>query len=249
MATCESLKREQETAEDTMEKVSVSDEKKSDVPPVIFDDEAMMIDSKTARLKRVVDVCFASIGLLLTLPLFPLLALAIKLESKGPVFFRQMRIGKAMPERTDIFYMIKFRSMVQDAEAKSGAVWAQKQDPRVTRVGNFLRKTRLDELPQLWNVIKGEMSMIGPRPERPGFYQRLEDQIPFFSERTYGVLPGITGLAQVRQGYDTSIEDVRSKVGFDHSYALALCRVKTWVKMDFHIAMETIRVMLFAKGQ
>ncbi len=214
-----------------------------------FTDDVVMINSRTAFFKRVMDLTLSSLALLLLAPLFPLIAFAIKLESKGPVFFKQMRIGRAMPDRTDIFYMIKFRSMVQDAESKSGAVWAVKNDPRVTRVGLFLRKTRLDELPQLWNVAKGEMSLIGPRPERPGFYQNLEKEIPFFAERTYGILPGITGLAQVRQGYDTSIDDVRNKVGYDHSYVLSLCSLRTWVKMDTFIILETLRVMFFAKGQ
>lgn len=220
----------------------------SGVPPFI-DYDSQMINFSTAKLKRLFDVCVAAVALLITLPLFPFIALAIKLESEGSVFFSQMRIGKAMPDSTDIFYMLKFRSMVQNAESKSGAVWAKKNDARVTRVGRFLRKTRLDELPQLWNVLKGDMSIIGPRPERPGFYQSLEDQIPFFAERTYGILPGITGLAQVKQGYDTSIDDVRSKVGYDHSYALSLCSVSTWIKMDLFIVAETLRVMFYAKGQ
>lgn len=207
------------------------------------------IDPKTAVGKRLFDVFFASIGLLLTLPLFPLIALAIRLESSGPIFYRQLRIGKAMPERTDLFHMIKFRTMVQNAEKRTGATWASKADPRITRVGNFLRKSRLDELPQFFNVLMGDMSLIGPRPERPGFYQKLEDAIPYFAERTYGVSPGITGLAQVNQGYDTCIEDVRSKVGFDHRYALALGDPWSWLKMDLFIMIKTIAVMVLGRGQ
>jgi lipopolysaccharide/colanic/teichoic acid biosynthesis glycosyltransferase len=207
------------------------------------------IDPVTARSKRLSDLLLASTGLLITLPLFPLIALAIKLNSRGPVFFRQLRIGKAMHDRVAMFEMIKFRTMVHDAERDSGAAWAIKNDPRITAVGLFLRKTRLDELPQFINVLKGEMSIIGPRPERPGFYQQLESNIPFFAERTYGVAPGITGLAQVSQGYDTSIDDVRSKVGFDHGYGLALGSFASWIKMDATIALRTIVVMFMGRGQ
>jgi lipopolysaccharide/colanic/teichoic acid biosynthesis glycosyltransferase len=203
----------------------------------------------TAWSKRLSDLLLASIGLLLTLPLFPIIALAIKLNSRGPVFFKQLRIGKATPDHIVLFNMIKFRTMVNDAEKKSGATWAKKHDVRITSVGLFLRKTRLDELPQFINVFKGEMSMIGPRPERPGFYQKLENSIPFFTERTYGVTPGITGLAQVNQGYDTCIDDVRSKVGFDHSYGLALGDFISWIKMDMIIIIKTISVMIMGRGQ
>jgi lipopolysaccharide/colanic/teichoic acid biosynthesis glycosyltransferase len=207
------------------------------------------IDPTTAVAKRAFDLAFATLGLLLTLPLFPVIALLIKLESPGPVFYRQLRIGKALADRTELFHMIKFRTMVQDAEKRTGATWASKRDPRITRVGNFLRKSRLDELPQFVNVIIGDMSLIGPRPERPGFYHKLERAIPYFAERTYGVSPGITGLAQVHQGYDTCIEDVRSKVGFDHRYALALGDVWSWLKMDVFIMIKTIGVMLLGRGQ
>ena len=207
------------------------------------------INPVTGRAKRLSDLLLASIGLLLTLPLFPLIALAIKLDSPGPIFFKQLRIGKALPEHVELFEMIKFRTMVIDAERQSGATWATKQDPRITTMGKFMRKTRLDELPQFFNVLLGEMSMIGPRPERPGFYKQLEQDIPFFAERTYGVTPGITGLAQVNQGYDTCIEDVRSKVGFDHSYALALSNPISWLKMDISIILRTLVVMLTGRGQ
>ncbi len=207
------------------------------------------IDPFTGRAKRLFDLLLAAGGLLLTLPLYPMIALAIKLDSSGPVFFRQLRIGKAQPDRVELFEMIKFRTMLNDAERQTGATWAKKQDPRITRVGNLLRKTRLDELPQMINVLRGEMSMIGPRPERPGFYQRLEEEIPFFAERTYGVPPGITGLAQVNQGYDSCINDVRTKVGFDHRYALALDNPLSWLKMDFQIIAQTVVVMAKGRGQ
>jgi len=210
---------------------------------------AFHIDPVTGWTKRLTDVLLASIGLLLTLPLFPFIALAIKLDSPGPVFFKQLRIGKALPDRVKLFEIIKFRTMVIDAETQSGATWAKKQDPRITKTGQFMRKTRLDELPQFFNVIRGEMSIIGPRPERPGFYKQLENDIPFFAERTYGVTPGITGLAQVNQGYDTCVEDVRAKVGFDHSYALALSNPISWLKMDSRIIFRTLAVMLMRRGQ
>jgi len=210
---------------------------------------AFHIDPVTGSAKRLTDVLLAGTGLLLTLPLFPLIALAIKLDSPGPVFFKQLRIGKALPDRVELFEIIKFRTMVINAETQSGATWAKKQDPRITKAGLFMRKTRLDELPQFFNVLRGEMSIIGPRPERPGFYKQLEQDIPFFAERTYGVTPGITGLAQVNQGYDTCIEDVRSKVGFDHSYALALSNPIAWLKMDSCIIFRTLAVMLMRQGQ
>ncbi|MFL0805348.1 MAG: sugar transferase [Agarilytica sp.] len=204
---------------------------------------------RVLRLKRVLDVFISAVALALLLPLFPIIALAIKIDSRGPIFFKQMRIGLCMPMQTHVFQMIKFRTMVVDAEGKTGAVWAQKNDCRITRVGKVLRKTRLDELPQLVNVIMGDMSLIGPRPERPGFYNKLEDAIPYFAERTYGVLPGVTGLAQINQGYDTCIEDVRSKLGYDLSYALALTNPMSWAKMDLQIFWRTITVMLMGRGQ
>ncbi|MDD9179323.1 MULTISPECIES: sugar transferase [Aliivibrio] len=212
-------------------------------------DSYYTVNQPIIRAKRIFDVSLSLIGLLLTLPLFPFIALAIKLNSKGPVFYRQLRVGKAMPDQVDVFEMIKFRSMVQDAEVVTGATLATKGDARVTLVGKFLRKTRLDELPQFFNVLNGDMSLVGPRPERPTFYNKLEQEIPYFSERTYGVLPGITGLAQVNQGYDTCIEDVRSKVGFDHSYALSLSSISSWIKSDMYILLMTVKVMFFARGQ
>jgi lipopolysaccharide/colanic/teichoic acid biosynthesis glycosyltransferase len=199
--------------------------------------------------KRCCDVAGSMLALLLTLPLFPLLALLIKLDSPGPVLFRQVRIGRAWPERVELFTMLKFRSMRADAEVKSGPQWARKSDPRTTRVGAWMRKTRLDELPQLFNVLMGDMSLIGPRPERPGFYAKLEQEIPFYVERTYGVAPGITGLAQVNQGYDENLDDVRRKLAFDHAYALALSRPMSWLRADAGIACKTVAVMLLGRGQ
>ncbi len=207
------------------------------------------IDHLTNRTKRIFDIVFASVALVLCLPVLPFIAIAIKLNSVGPIFYKQLRVGRSFPDHVQLFEMIKFRTMVTDAESETGAVWAKKHDSRITSVGRFLRKTRLDELPQFINVIKGEMSLIGPRPERPGFYQKLEMAIPFFTERTYGVSPGITGLAQVNQGYDTSIEDVRNKVCYDHCYSLALSKPSTWLLMDISIILRTIAVVVMGRGQ
>jgi len=199
--------------------------------------------------KRLFDLVFAITGLAVTALLLPFIALAIKLDSPGPILFQQHRIGHASSKRTELFWMYKFRTMRTDAESRTGAVWATEQDPRVTRIGRFMRKTRLDELPQLINVLKGEMSVIGPRPERPGFYSKLETAIPYFAERTYGLKPGITGLAQVNQGYDRDIEDVRSKVAFDHAYSLSLSNFSGWLRADLGIAIKTAVVMICGRGQ
>ena len=214
-----------------------------------FGAEEESLPAAVSAAKRGFDIAVALVGILFTLPLWPLLALAIRLESPGPVIFRQLRVGRAGTNRTVLFEMWKFRSMRADAEKASGAVWAAKSDPRVTRVGWFLRKTRLDELPQLVNVLKGDMSVVGPRPERPGFYGKLERAIPFFAERTCGLRPGITGFAQVRQGYDTCIDDVRRKVGFDHAYAMRLNSLGAWFVTDVGIMIKTILVMVTGRGQ
>lgn len=199
--------------------------------------------------KRAVDLFGALTIGVVAMPVLPIIALAIKLDSRGPILFRQQRVGRSLPDRTELFEMVKFRSMTVDAEAGTGAVWAQKADPRVTRVGRFLRKSRLDELPQLINVLRGEMSLIGPRPERPSFCGRLEREIPFYLERTWGVRPGITGLAQVCQGYDQSLDDVRSKILYDFRYALALRSPGAWLAMEATVVVRTIAVMAFGRGR
>ncbi len=211
--------------------------------------ESDFVDPVVAVAKRSVDIAGACLGLLLGGLVAPLIALAIRLDSPGPALYRQLRVGRAWPDYVALFWMYKFRSMYLDAEARTGPVWARKDDPRVTRVGRFLRQTRLDEIPQLVNVLRGEMSLIGPRPERPGICNRLEGAIPFYGERTYGVRPGITGLAQVRQGYDSSIEDVRSKVSYDHAYALSLSRLSQWLRMELEIVYQTVKVVVSARGQ
>lgn len=200
-------------------------------------------------IKRSIDIVGALAGILLTSPIMLLAMIAIKLDSKGSIFYQQLRVGQADEHFVELFYVYKFRSMFIDAESRSGAVWATKGDPRITRVGRFLRKTRIDELPQFINVLKGEMSLIGPRPERPVFYNQLETNIPYFSLRTYGIKPGISGLAQVMNGYDENIEGVKRKIGWDYAYALALTSPKQWLSMELMIIAKTIRIVLLGKGQ
>ena len=199
--------------------------------------------------KRAMDIAVALIGLVVTAPLWPLVALAIRLDSPGPVIYRQMRVGRILADRTELFMILKFRSMRADAEKGTGAVWAQKHDPRITRVGAFIRKTRLDELPQLINVLRGDMSVVGPRPERVDMYLRLERAVPFYADRTAGLRPGITGLTQVVQGYDTTVEDVRRKVGFDAAYAMRLATFRGWLVSDVSIMLRTFVVMATGRGQ
>ena len=167
-----------------------------------------------------------------------LVALLIKMDSPGSVFFKQIRVG----ESDRPFYLIKFRSMRQDAEKGSGAVWAQKNDTRVTRLGKFLRKSRIDEIPQLVNVLRGEMSLVGPRPERPEFVQTLKKVIPYYSERHY-VKPGVSGWAQVRYPYGASVEDAVEKLRYDLYYIKNIS-----ILLDFKIIFKTIGVMLFCRG-
>lgn len=200
-------------------------------------------------LKRALDVLGAAAGLVLLSPVMLLAAIAIKLDSKGPVLYRQLRVGRTSDKFVELIYVYKLRSMVQNAEQQSGAVWAGKNDPRITRVGKFLRKTRIDELPQFWNVLIGEMSLIGPRPERPAFYQKLEQQIPYFSQRTYMLKPGISGLAQVMNGYDETLEDAKNKIAWDYAYSLSTTNVASWSRMEWDILVRTIKIVLTGKGQ
>ena len=189
------------------------------------------------RMKRVLDLCAAFILLVCTSPIMLLAALAVRFESPGPVIYSQRRVG--LFGKT--FTVFKFRSMRNDAE-KNGAVWATKSAPRVTKVGKFIRKTRIDELPQLWNVLKGEMSLIGPRPERPEFVEELEKEIPFYSLR-HAVKPGVTGWAQVCYPYGSSVDDSRRKLEYDLYYAKNMSLL-----LDIKIVLKTIGVILFPKG-
>src|ERR1700729_3265728 len=162
-------------------------------------------------LKRLVDVVGSAVGLAVTLPLYIPIAAAIRAESPGPIFYKQRRAGRFIDHldggRWDEFDMFKFRSMTTDAERTTGAVISTPGDPRITRVGRLLRATRLDELPQLWNVLRGDMSLVGPRPERPELLRILAMAIPFFEERTRGLKPGLTGLAQVSLDYTGAADE------------------------------------------
>ncbi|MBY0610792.1 MAG: sugar transferase [Beijerinckiaceae bacterium] len=200
--------------------------------------------------KRAVDIVVSlAVLVVLGIILVPI-AILIKLDSPGPVFYRQIRVGRRTSKQTDLFYITKFRTMRTDAEKSTGAVWSKgTRDPRITRLGHFLRKTRIDELPQALNVLRGDMSIVGPRPERPAFFPKLEAEIPYYAERTYSIKPGITGLAQVNHGYDASIEDVRTKVLYDHTYAMLIAKPLGWLKTDFGIIVKTLTVMATGKGQ
>jgi sugar transferase (PEP-CTERM system associated) len=188
--------------------------------------------------KRTFDVLSSAFLLLVASPVMLLAAAAIKLDSRGPVFYRQERVG--LGGRT--FQCVKFRSMRTDAESDGVARWATKNDSRITRVGAFMRKTRIDELPQLISVLKGEMSIVGPRPERPEFVAKLKGQIPFYDLR-HGVKPGVTGWAQVRYSYGASLEDARRKHQFDLYYLK-----NNTLLMDLQILIETVTVVLFREG-
>jgi len=190
------------------------------------------------RSKRAIDLVISSIILIITLPLGAIIVLAIKLNSKGSIFFIQKRVGKNQKS----FNLFKFRTMVSDAE-KGNPVWAEENDPRNTSIGKILRKTRMDELPQLINVIKGDISLIGPRPEREFFVKRLTENIPFYSLR-FSVKPGLTGWAQVNYRYGSSVGDALEKLQYDLYYVKNMS-----LFLDFRILLKTIRIVLFGMGR
>lgn len=189
-------------------------------------------------LQRFYSLCMAVAGTVLTLPLMVLIWAAIRLSSKGPGIFRQKRVGL----NGRVFELYKFRSMYVDAEARTGAVWARKDDPRVTPLGRWLRRLRLDELPQFFNVLKGDMAIVGPRPERPEFVQFLTRQIPFYGQR-HAILPGITGWAQINHKYGDTVEDAITKLEYDLYYLKNLS-----LSLDLYIIFNTIKVLLLRKG-
>ncbi|MFT3775139.1 MAG: sugar transferase [Minicystis sp.] len=235
--------------------------------------------------KRAIDIAASVVGLTVTAPLYPIIAAAIKLEDPGPVFYHQRRAGmlKGVTVRDGVpvpefveFTMRKFRSMRVDAEKFTGAVLAQENDPRVTKVGKFLRKTRLDELPQLWNVLTGEMSLVGPRPERPELLINLAMAIPFFEERMRDIKPGITGLAQISLGYSgraptgsevaafestltnpfgfeeaegAEADDMRMKLLFDLAYSAAMESLWTYLRTEIKVIVKTPLVMVLGLGR
>jgi sugar transferase (PEP-CTERM system associated) len=188
-------------------------------------------------IKSITDMLLAVVGLCIALPMIALIAILTKLDSYGPVFFRQERVG----ENGRIFTLYKFRTMVEDAEKATGPVWAQETDPRITRLGRILRRTGLDEIPQMFNVLIGDMSFVGPRPERPHFVAELQETIPYYSQRLV-VKPGITGWAQVRYGYGATVEDAIEKLQFDLYYIKNMSFF-----LDMLIILSTLHKVLFAK--
>ena len=188
-------------------------------------------------VKRLVDILFSLLGLCVALPLAIVTALLIKLDSSGPIFFKQERVGA----QGKVFTLRKFRTMVADAEKETGPVWAQHADPRVTRLGRMLRRTGMDELPQLLNVLKGDMSFVGPRPERPCFVAELQEKIPYYSQRLT-VQPGVTGWAQVRYGYGATVEDAIEKLQYDLYYIKNMS-----LFLDLLIMLSTVHKVIFAK--
>lgn len=199
--------------------------------------EGFRIKPSQQITRRLASTLAAAIGLLLFLPFLPVVMLLVKLSSPGPVFFRQTRVG--LGGRT--FQVVKFRTMRTDAEV-SGAKWATKNDPRVTRLGMFMRKVRLDEVPQLWNVLKGDMGFVGPRPERPEFVPWLVEQIPYFELR-HMIRPGLTGWAQVRYGYGATLEETREKLEYDLYYIKHMS-----LGLDLLIMFETVKTILRRRG-
>jgi exopolysaccharide biosynthesis polyprenyl glycosylphosphotransferase len=189
-------------------------------------------------MKRVLSSVAAFVLLLVVLPVIPFVCLAIKLDSSGPILYRQKRVGRG----GITFYCFKFRTMRQDAEADTGPTWAGDNDPRITRTGRFLRSSRLDEIPQLWNVFKGDMAFVGPRPERPEFVEWLTRELPYYPVR-HVVRPGITGWAQVRYKYGNTVEDAKEKLQYDLFYIK-----NASIGLDLLIMFQTVKIVLLGRG-
>jgi sugar transferase (PEP-CTERM system associated) len=204
---------------------------------MIFSD-GFVVSRSTRFVKRAFDLILASIGVVLSAPLAVLTAIAVTLDSEGPILYGQERVGEG--GRT--FTVWKFRSMRTDAESAGTPIWASDGDSRITRVGRFIRKTRLDELPQFWNVLRGDMSFVGPRPERPFFVAQLAQEIPFYQQR-HAVKPGLTGWAQIKYQYGSSIEDAMEKLRYDLYYVKHLS-----IALDLSIVFDTVKVIIFGKG-
>jgi sugar transferase (PEP-CTERM system associated) len=200
--------------------------------------EGFRKSASLALMKRASDVLLALVGLIIAAPIMLAVAAVQRFASTGPVLYSQRRVGKDGRN----FTIHKFRSMRVDAEAKTGAVWASADDPRVTTLGRILRRTRLDELPQLWNVLRGDMSFVGPRPERPEFVAELTTQIPYYGQR-HAVRPGLTGWAQIRHGYGASMEDAQQKLQYDLFYIKHLS-----LPFDIFIVLETVKTVLMRRG-
>jgi sugar transferase (PEP-CTERM system associated) len=199
--------------------------------------EGFRIRASQQLTRQMVSICVSALGLFIFLPFFPFVVLAVKLSSRGPIFFRQTRVGLGGRN----FDVIKFRTMFTDAES-GGAKWATKNDPRVTKVGMFLRKTRIDEVPQLWNVLRGDMGFVGPRPERPEFVAWLNTELPFYYLRTL-IRPGLTGWAQVRYGYGATLAETKEKLEYDLYYIKHMS-----LGLDLLIMFETIKTILRRRG-
>ena len=250
-------------AEDVRRARAMASEIALEIPTIQFADVAFAVGSddiaqpreRDEFAARALNVTIAVLALALLSPLILLVALAIKLTSRGPVLYSQIRVGvdrrwryahkfdrRVYDHGGKLFTMYKFRTMQVNAEPDGHPVWASKQDPRVTLIGRFLRSTRLDEFPQLWNVIRGDMSIVGPRPERPAIFAELRKNIPEYPLRQR-VKPGITGWAQVNQAYDCCIDDVRSKVRYDLEYVRRQSLVE-----DLRIMSMTLPVMVFRRG-
>ncbi len=186
-------------------------------------------------VKRLMDIVFSLVGIIISLPISIIVAILIKLDSKGPVLFKQERVGKD----GQVFKILKFRTMIHNAEKHTGPTWAKKNDSRITRIGKFLRRTRIDEIPQFINILKGEMSLVGPRPERPYFVEQFKKQIPLYTNRLK-VKPGLTGYAQVKHKYDASLDDVKEKLKYDLYYIENMS-----IRLDIKIILRTIWIVLF----
>jgi len=227
-----------EEATSWLEKISGRIEVEQLNPSWIVFADGFRFSSSFRLVRRLLNFSVALLGLVAALPLLPFIVLAVKLDSPGPVLYRQRRVGRAGA----IFYCLKFRTMRQDAEADTGATWATDDDPRITRAGRFLRTLRLDEIPQLWCVLKGDMHFVGPRPERPEFVESLSKAIPYYGVR-HVVRPGITGWAQVRYKYGNTVGDAREKLQYDLFYIK-----NASVGLDLFIIFQTIKIVLLGRG-
>ena len=227
-----------EEATSWLEKISGRIEVEQLYPSWLIFAEGFRFSTSFRLLRRLLNFSFALIALVVALPLLPFIVLAVKLGSPGPALYRQQRVGR----RGKIFYCYKFRTMRQDAEADTGATWATDDDPRITRVGKFLRSSRLDEIPQLWCVLKGDMHFVGPRPERPEFVEWLSKEIPYYGVR-HVVRPGITGWAQVQYKYGNTLEDAREKLQYDLFYIK-----NASLGLDLLIMFQTIKIVVLGRG-
>ena len=227
-----------EEATSWLEKISNKIEVQNLNPSWVVLGEGFRRSTAIMMIRRALSVVFSLIGLILALPFFPLIMLAVYLDSKGPVFYYQDRVGK----NGSVFQVVKFRTMRQDAEAANGPQWAVENDPRVTRVGGFLRSLRLDDIPQLWCVFKGDMALVGPRPERPEFVELLSKDIPYYSVR-HMVRPGLTGWAQVKYKHVSTVEDAREELQYDLFYIK-----NASIGLDLLIMFQTIKTVLLRRG-